>query len=177
LNPLNSPRRAKEKTTGGRERLNLQSSEVDMEALGFSLSIYSGSYPAFRSISETSHTTESFRSSSHASLSSERKSSDNNSKSSLSLSELLIVGRNSIIYSAQEIFGWKAHQQNQVKEASNPSSYEHEMRNGDSITSVTEIPTNQESNNSDEECVVCLTEKKDIALLPCRLVSQYIYSY
>lgn len=71
----------------------------------------------------------------------------------LSLSECFIYTKQGHFYSAQEIFGWKG------SRAAGKGSNSSESPSRESEDQATSM---------DEECVVCLTEKKEIALLPCR---------
>ena len=73
----------------------------------------------------------------------------------LTIQDSIIYTKYNQVYSLQELFGWKA-----LITSTNLSS---DTNNAAKVTT-----NSNENGNFDEECVVCLTEKKDIALLPCR---------
>lgn len=68
----------------------------------------------------------------------------------MTMSDCFLYSRQGAVYSAQELFGWSA------VDATKKSSET--------------VEEGTDSRGFDEECVICLAEKKDVALLPCRHV-------
>jgi hypothetical protein len=176
LNPLAKPKR----TSNDRVMITSHndqhkarvgySDNSGMEALGLALCVITGStvspQTAYRSTNEhvvalpSAKTTTSPRSSAAGAAS----KSANLIKSPMSLTDCFVTGSNNTIYSAQEIFGWKA--SNGIVPNSTDT-----VSSGNSTVSRSRqnsISNLEEGGSLDDECVVCLTEKKDIALLPCR---------
>lgn len=101
-----------------------------------------------------------------------------------SLVDTIIIASNSKMYSCQEVFGWKKIDAppRTTEEYTCSTSQENGIRRvGVSVTPVASSsvsssqPPESESNGFDTDCVVCLTEKKDVVLLPCRLVGMIDY--
>lgn len=83
-------------------------------------------------------------------------------KFKVEITEDFIITKSNFIYSSQEIFGWRAPPLTvpltvQVQDASTGTG---------TISST--VSTDTDAQGYDDDCVVCLTEKKDTTLLPCR---------
>jgi len=76
-------------------------------------------------------------------------SASSRQKVKVGITEDFILTKNNLIYSSQEIFGWRASATVSQSEAATTS-------------------TTTTTDEFDDDCVVCLTEKKDTILLPCR---------
>lgn len=73
----------------------------------------------------------------------------------LHISNCYIYSRSGYFYSSQEVFGWKSLLSTEQNNQSSP------------VTSISQN-VNAEIQSFDEECVICLSDKKNVTLLPCR---------
>lgn len=143
--------------------------DLPMEFVGLTIYISSQTAPSpTTNIATSNNSTVSNSNYVNGAQSNRHQSDSTVSKSNLMPTECYILGQNGYLYSSAELFGWKS-----VPNTKSPST------DGSKITSVNSSQsTNSTSNDNndnegrsiDDECVVCLTEKKNIALLPCRLV-------